>query len=337
MNIYENPELERDRKLAEALMSQGMNPQPVAGQFRRSGIAASAGSALMGALVDMQATKRDNQRRAGINKTLAEALRGPQAPADGTGPMQDKNDYLASVLAGNPDTAPLAFDFEMKRRMGNVGGQTPSDIQVYEYWKGLDPQGREDFARTQRAPRWLDTGPNFTQAPTFPGGGGNAPPPIPKGVDPRDTPENAAARAAAEEAARRAAEATAGKNQKAPALDNLNYLNNQFKKAQAETSTGGPLGVKGLASRGLDYQNVQRFNNIREQISTELRTIFRIPGEGTLSDREQAQYGLQLPDIKNDPEVNDQIMADIMFRSQSRVGQGQGDGAASDDPLGLRR
>jgi len=112
-------------------------------------------------------------------------------------------------------------------------------------------------------------------------------------------------------------------NQKAklPAFESMNYVIGQFRPQLEKISTGGPLGVSGRISSVTNYQEAQRFNNLKEQLSTELRTIFRIPGEGALSDKEQAQYGVQLPDIKYDKATNEQILNDIHTRSSMRVGQ----------------
>lgn len=86
------------------------------------------------------------------------------------------------------------------------------------------------------------------------------------------------------------------------------------------TPQGGWMGIKGKAGAVSNYQQKKRFDNLREQLSTELRTVFRIPGEGALSDKEQAQYGMQLPSTDYDPEINRQILADIRARVQARLG-----------------
>jgi len=85
-----------------------------------------------------------------------------------------------------------------------------------------------------------------------------------------------------------------------------------------KTMQGGWMGAAGAAGAVFDSQDRKRFNNLREQMSTELRTLFRIPGEGTLSDREQAQYGIQLPDVTNDKTTNEAILKDIETRIRLR-------------------
>jgi hypothetical protein len=50
-----------------------------------------------------------------------------------------------------------------------------------------------------------------------------------------------------------------------------------------------------------------------------MRKIFRIHGEGAMSDKEQAQYGIQMPKRENSAELNRQIIQDLMVRSQNAV------------------
>lgn len=88
------------------------------------------------------------------------------------------------------------------------------------------------------------------------------------------------------------------------------------------TPQGGFMGVAGQIGKVTDSQKVKRFENLKEQLSTELRTLFRIPGEGALSDKEQAQYGIQLPSISNDKSTNAAILKDIKARTSIRQDQG---------------
>lgn len=110
--------------------------------------------------------------------------------------------------------------------------------------------------------------------------------------------------------------------------ENFSYLANQMLGTREKpgeiykTTTGGWMGLGGQIGKVTDSQQQRRFNNLREQMSTELRTIFRIPGEGALSDKEQAQYGVQLPDIGNDPNVNAQIIQDLNYRIQNKTSPG---------------
>jgi hypothetical protein len=111
-------------------------------------------------------------------------------------------------------------------------------------------------------------------------------------------------------------EATGGQATKKPAQASMDYVLSQFEPILDQTMQGmfaGPLG------KAFDYGDRKRFDNLREQLSTELRTVFRIPGEGTLSDREQAQYGLQLPDTSNPPDVNRAILRDVRERVKLRL------------------
>jgi hypothetical protein len=119
------------------------------------------------------------------------------------------------------------------------------------------------------------------------------------------------------------------------AAKSLEYVLNQFdndisgkppvegktKSVMDATSQGGWLGLEGQIGRYTDTQLAKKFDNLREQLSTELRTIYRIPGEGALSDKEQAQYGIQLPDVKNSKELNNAIRNDLRARTSIRMDQ----------------
>lgn len=110
---------------------------------------------------------------------------------------------------------------------------------------------------------------------------------------------------------------------KAASFKNFNYLANNMTGEDdkggiiAKTAQGGYFGVGGLLGGGT--QAAKEFDNNVEQMSTELRTVFRIPGEGALSDKEQAQYGIQLPKRGNDPELNRSIIRDLKVRMGNRV------------------
>lgn len=114
-------------------------------------------------------------------------------------------------------------------------------------------------------------------------------------------------------------EATGAQASKTPVKASMDYVIGQFEPIIQKTMQGGLFGVKGKAGSVLDKQDKERFDNLREQLSTELRTIYRIPGEGALSDREQAQYGIQLPHTDNEPETNIQILKDLQERTRLRT------------------
>jgi hypothetical protein len=157
----------------------------------------------------------------------------------------------------------------------------------------------------------------------------------PGGARPLSTPEaeNTAARDRAAATASGAADAeSAGKGK---VQKSLSYVVNQFRDQIKKTPQGGVLGLTGYVGTVTASQEAMRFENLREQMSTELRTVFRIPGEGTLSDREQQQYGLQLPDRKYSATNNEAILKDMETRVALRLGQKPpGAEAASAPPAG---
>jgi hypothetical protein len=142
----------------------------------------------------------------------------------------------------------------------------------------------------------------------------------PTKTDPLSTLDNeaaAAARIAGDKAAATATGEAAGANAaKAPVKASFDYVVSQFRPMLKETMQGM---VQGPAGWVFDYGDKRRFGNLREQLSTELRTVFRIPGEGTLTNQEQAQYGLQLPDTSNPPDVNEKILNDLEERIRLRT------------------
>jgi len=113
---------------------------------------------------------------------------------------------------------------------------------------------------------------------------------------------------------------------KQSASSNISYIASRFlgdgktPGILDNTAQGGYFGLGGALGSGT--QAAKEFDNMREQLSTEIRTMFRIPGEGALSDKEQAQYGIQLPARGNSKELNKRILTDVMTRAQSRVGAG---------------
>jgi hypothetical protein len=126
-------------------------------------------------------------------------------------------------------------------------------------------------------------------------------------------------KARAEATGKAEGEAVGSQAAKTPAQASMEYVLGRFEKQLPKTMQGGIGGVTGKVGSVFDYKDKQSFENLREQLSTEIRTVFRIPGEGTLSDREQQQYGVQLPSTNNHPDVNQQILADIRERTRLRL------------------
>ncbi len=205
----------------------------------------------------------------------------------------------------------------------NGGSAQPAELATFNAMsQGMSP---EDVARARRIQLGLDSRAgqsrvtNVAGVPTLVGVGDDGKPfQIPLSSLPAEAGA-AGAKAGAEAAARAGAESDAARDQKLPALASMDYVIEQYTPMLTQTPTGGPMGVMGTVGGVFDYQDAARFDNLREQLSTELRTVFRIPGEGTLSDREQAQYGLQLPDRKYSPPVNEAILRDVRNRASIRI------------------
>jgi hypothetical protein len=194
----------------------------------------------------------------------------------------------------------------------------PADLQVMEWYKKATPEERAMFDKLngrQQAPyfQWVQRvlPDGSTQQGTFNARTGQTS--WDEQVVPGGAREAAAARGT------EVGQAAGAQEAKAPAKASMEYVLQEFEKQLPNTVQGGVGGLVGKAGAVVDYKDAARFDNLREQLSTELRTVFRIPGEGTLSDREQAQYGIQLPNRNNPPEVNAKIINDLRERTRLRT------------------
>ena len=115
--------------------------------------------------------------------------------------------------------------------------------------------------------------------------------------------------------------ALAGKER---SVERVDAISSRIAKQLDQIDTGGPFGIKGALSRITDSKDAKLFETYRQQLSGAIRSALRIPGEGTLSDYEQRQYGLQLPDLGQSKENNLQIIESL--KEQVRI--------ASDLPTG---
>lgn len=110
--------------------------------------------------------------------------------------------------------------------------------------------------------------------------------------------------------------AVGGQDAKAPAKASFDAAISNLRASIKDTPQGmisGPLGTVTA------YGDKKLFQSRIQQLSAELRTVYRIPGEGTLSDQEQQQYALQLPNTDFPQEVNDQILDDLEQRTGLRL------------------
>jgi hypothetical protein len=112
----------------------------------------------------------------------------------------------------------------------------------------------------------------------------------------------------------------AGEAAKGTAVTRVDAVAEKMEEQLGKVRTGGPLGMVGALSRVFDSQDAKLFESYRQQLSSALRTALRIPGEGALSDFEQRQYGLQLPELGQSPENNQQILRSL--RDQVRLAAG---------------
>lgn len=232
-------------------------------------------------------------------------------PADG-----DHAQIVGGVIQSNPGIlGPELSSKILQKEFAQQMGEGPANVQEWEYYSKLTPDQQQRYLEMRRSQKTVDLGGTIGTI----GSGGQIVQQHQKTLPPERQPENVQAEA---EAKARGG-AVGDLESKAPALDSFRLTKDYMLDSIKKTPTGGVLGTRGMASRGLDYQNVRQFENRKQQLSTELRTVFRIPGEGTLTDQEQAQYGIQLPDIKNDQAINEQILTELEARVNARMRQPQ--------------
>lgn len=101
----------------------------------------------------------------------------------------------------------------------------------------------------------------------------------------------------------------AGQRPTAPKVSDpaVNRVEAAVKKLTSQLDSVKTGAVSGVLSRVFDASDAKLFETYREQLSGAIRAALRIPGEGSLSDQEQAQYGLQLPSLGQTRENNIKI------------------------------
>lgn len=108
---------------------------------------------------------------------------------------------------------------------------------------------------------------------------------------------------------------------RATSVTRVDTIADLISKQMEKVGTGGPLGLTGGLSRIFDSQDAKLFETYRQQLSTALRAALRIPGEGALSDRDLALYGLTLPELGQSRENNLAILESL--KQQVRLAAGQ--------------
>jgi hypothetical protein len=112
-----------------------------------------------------------------------------------------------------------------------------------------------------------------------------------------------------------------GEAGKETAVTRVDNIASRIIEQMGQVQTGGALGLTGALSRVFDSQDAKLFETYRQQLSTALRAALRIPGEGALSDRDLALYGLTLPDISQSRENNIAILESLKEQVQLAAGQ----------------
>lgn len=102
---------------------------------------------------------------------------------------------------------------------------------------------------------------------------------------------------------------------KAPMVSNAEFLMGRLGSMLDEGLDTGPVAGSQIAGIPVgklwDYKRKDLFERQVNQLSSQIRSIMRIPGEGPLTDYEQRQYGLTLPSVEADEQTNRVIMENL--------------------------
>jgi hypothetical protein len=120
---------------------------------------------------------------------------------------------------------------------------------------------------------------------------------------------------------------------KATAVKRVDQVASRLLQQMDKVKTGGFLGVTGMLSSVVDSQDAKLFESYRQQLSAAVRSALRIPGEGALSDYEQKQYNVQLPELGQSAENNFQIINSL--KEQVRLAADQDAGLDEEEVIAL--
>lgn len=300
-----NPQQDARLALASSLLAGSNSGQ---GFNQIFGKALMAGQAARQQAQQFGQQSRDQQSQEQLRQAQIQQMQRPE---------QEPMVAVMDPKTGKPVYVPRAQAAGMAPAVDS-NSAIPANIQEALWYENATPEqrafydkqnGREQAPYFQWVQRLLPDG--STQQGTFNARTGQTSwdeKAVPAGTKPRVDAAGAAI-----------GEAEGSQAGKAPAKASMDYVLNELESQLSQTTQGGIGGVVGKVGSVTDYKDAKRFDNLREQLSTELRTVFRIPGEGTLSDREQAQYGVQLPDRNNPAEVNAKILKDLRERTRLRT------------------
>lgn len=149
--IQPDPSIERRKALAQAMMGQGMQQQPI--QHWTQGVNQLV-QALLGAKLTKGAEEEQRGRREAAYETISKALSPVQEPvgpmpaaAGGVGgqvPRQRSIDEVIQTLAGDEATQPFAMNLQMQNLMEQAKGQRKQAemAQLMQMLQGVGPQGQ---------------------------------------------------------------------------------------------------------------------------------------------------------------------------------------------------
>ncbi len=174
---YSNPgmseaDIASSRKMAQALMMQGTDASPV-GHWTQALARALQGA--VGGMYQSQAVKGEKDR----SSALAAALAGSGAMSglnDGDRAVLSQNPAIMSAVAAktmanklDPNAGLNRQLLEAKIKQMQSGGEQPSNVREWQYFKSLTPEQQQQYLVMKRAEKVIDTGTGFYRTnPTDP-------------------------------------------------------------------------------------------------------------------------------------------------------------------------
>jgi hypothetical protein len=115
--------------------------------------------------------------------------------------------------------------------------------------------------------------------------------------------------------------ADADRAAKIPQVYNAGMLMEQMQSSIDGGLTTGPWNeLFNIPIGRWSSQEKEQFEGLKEQLSTQIRAVFRIKGEGPLSDQEQRQYGLTMPSLDKRPETNTRLISNLQAMMANAIG-----------------
>jgi len=152
-------DVETQRKMAQALMMQGMSTEPV-GHWTQA-----LARVLQGASGGMHQAEARNGEQQG-NASLAQSLSGTPSPAQLTANPWTRDIGKSLFLAQakqqmDPNAALNRQILEAKLKNMQAGGDRPMSLKEWDSFSRMSPEQKQEYLTMKRTQNWKDTGTEF--------------------------------------------------------------------------------------------------------------------------------------------------------------------------------